>query len=71
MVYNSTIPDSILLRSLSDVTWDLSDEEVECLGSEVTAFSGARAEPHERPEVLEKDLNNLDAFTAWSGVHAY
>ncbi|TVY13442.1 hypothetical protein LARI1_G008835 [Lachnellula arida] len=53
-----------------DVAWDLSDEQVERLGSEDTGTVTKRAELQKKLEILEKGLNDLDAFTAQSGAQA-
>ena len=57
-------------RFSPDVAWDLSDEDVERLGSEDTATVTERAELQKKLEILEKGLSDLDAFSARSGAHA-
>ncbi|KAL7625897.1 hypothetical protein AAE478_005121 [Parahypoxylon ruwenzoriense] len=53
-----------------DVVWDLSDEEVEQLGSEDDGTVRERAELKKKLAILEDGLKDLDAFTSRSGVHA-
>ncbi|KAI9046786.1 hypothetical protein LZ554_009521 [Drepanopeziza brunnea f. sp. 'monogermtubi'] len=53
-----------------DVAWDLTDDQVELLGSEHTATITDRADLSKKLEVLEKGLKGLDAFTARSGTRA-
>lgn len=47
--------------------WTLSDEQVELLGSEDDETVAERAELQKKLAILEKGLNDLDAFTARSG----
>ncbi|OTA68113.1 hypothetical protein K449DRAFT_364709 [Hypoxylon sp. EC38] len=53
-----------------DVVWDLSDEDVERLGSEDENTVKERSELTKKLEILEKGLKDLDAFTARSAIHA-
>ncbi|KUJ06452.1 uncharacterized protein LY89DRAFT_702933 [Mollisia scopiformis] len=53
-----------------NVVWDLSDEQVENLGSEDASTVAERAELQKKLDILEKGLKGLDAFTSRSGVHA-
>ncbi|OTA90051.1 hypothetical protein M434DRAFT_398290 [Hypoxylon sp. CO27-5] len=53
-----------------DVVWDLSDEDVERLGSEDENTVKERSELTKKLEILEKGLKDLDAFTARSTIHA-
>ncbi|KAI1646714.1 P-loop containing nucleoside triphosphate hydrolase protein [Daldinia loculata] len=53
-----------------DVVWDLSDEDVEKLGSEDDGTVKERAELTKKLDVLETGLRDLDAFTARSSTHA-
>ncbi|KAI0110612.1 P-loop containing nucleoside triphosphate hydrolase protein [Hypoxylon sp. NC0597] len=53
-----------------DVVWDLSDEDVERLGSEDENTVKERSELMKKLEILEKGLKDLDAFTARSAIHA-
>ncbi|KAI5857492.1 P-loop containing nucleoside triphosphate hydrolase protein [Durotheca rogersii] len=53
-----------------DVVWDLSQEEVERLGSEDDRTVEERAELTKKLNVLENGLKELDAFTARTGIHA-
>lgn len=57
-------------RFSPDVAWDLSDEDVESLGSEDTGTVKNREELKTKLSILEKGLKDLDAFTARSGVQA-
>lgn len=50
--------------------WDLSDEDVEKLGSEDDGTVKERAELTKKLDVLETGLRDLDAFTARSSTHA-
>lgn len=61
-----------LISSFSpNVAWDLSDEQVDNLGSEDSRTVAERAELEKKLEVLEKGLNDLDAFTTRSGAHKW
>jgi hypothetical protein len=74
MIYNlllANIAYLCTLRFSPDVAWDLSDEEVERLGSEDDGTVTERAELQKKLEILEKGLNGLDTFTARSGAQAY
>ncbi|ETS73761.1 hypothetical protein PFICI_14707 [Pestalotiopsis fici W106-1] len=51
------------------VVWDLTDEEIEQLGSEADWTITERAELTKKLSVLEQGLRDLDAFTARSGSH--
>ncbi|KAI8963162.1 P-loop containing nucleoside triphosphate hydrolase protein [Daldinia sp. FL1419] len=51
-----------------DVVWDLSDEEVEKLGSEDDETVRERAELAKKLTILETGLKDLDAFTARSPI---
>ncbi|KAI1075851.1 P-loop containing nucleoside triphosphate hydrolase protein [Whalleya microplaca] len=53
-----------------DVVWDLSEEDVERLGSEADGTVVERAELTKKLAILEEGLKDLDAFTARSGAHA-
>ncbi|KAI1372851.1 P-loop containing nucleoside triphosphate hydrolase protein [Hypoxylon crocopeplum] len=53
-----------------DVVWDLSEEDVERLGSEDDGTVKERAELLKKLTILEDGLRDLDAFTARSGAHA-
>ncbi|EHL01067.1 hypothetical protein M7I_2928 [Glarea lozoyensis 74030] len=50
-----------------DVAWDLTDEQVDLLGSEDTRTVTERAELEKKLEILENGLSGLDAFTTRSG----
>ena len=50
------------------MVWDLSDEQVEQLGSEDDGTISDRAELTTKLRTLEKGLMDLDAFTARSGA---
>ena len=51
-----------------DVVWDLSQEQVEQLGSEDDGTITDRQELTLKLRTLEKGLTDLDAFTARSGA---
>ncbi|KAK7742213.1 hypothetical protein SLS62_010764 [Diatrype stigma] len=51
-----------------DVVWDLSDEQVEQLGSEDDGTVKEREDLTKKLKTLEKGLMDLDAFTARSGA---
>ncbi|KAI1133937.1 P-loop containing nucleoside triphosphate hydrolase protein [Hypoxylon sp. FL0543] len=53
-----------------DVVWDLSDEDVEQLGSEDENTVKERSELTKKLAILEKGLEDLDAFTARSAIRA-
>ncbi|KAI0004030.1 P-loop containing nucleoside triphosphate hydrolase protein [Xylariaceae sp. FL0662B] len=53
-----------------DVVWDLTDQEVERLGSEDDSTVNERMELTKKLGVLEEGLKDLDAFTARSEAHA-
>lgn len=49
------------------MVWDLTDEEIEQLGSEADTTIRERADLTKKLGVLEQGLRDLDAFTARSG----
>ncbi|KAI1452846.1 P-loop containing nucleoside triphosphate hydrolase protein [Annulohypoxylon moriforme] len=53
-----------------DVIWDLSQEDVEQLGSEDDKTVKERNEATKKLEILEKGLKDLDAFTSRSAIRA-
>ncbi|KAI0835262.1 P-loop containing nucleoside triphosphate hydrolase protein [Hypoxylon sp. FL0890] len=53
-----------------DVVWELSDEDVERLGSEDENTVKERSELTKKLAILEKGLEDLDAFTARSALRA-
>ncbi|CAG8950637.1 hypothetical protein HYFRA_00002846 [Hymenoscyphus fraxineus] len=50
------------------IIWELSDEDIELLGSEDDRTVNQRAELKKKLDILEKGLIDLDAFTARSGT---
>lgn len=50
------------------MVWDLSDEQVEQLGSEDDGTVKEREDLTKKLKTLEKGLMDLDAFTARSGA---
>ncbi|KAH9903861.1 P-loop containing nucleoside triphosphate hydrolase protein [Xylariomycetidae sp. FL2044] len=53
-----------------DVIWDLSEQDVERLGSEDEGTVKERLELVKKLDILEEGLRDLDAFTVRSGAHA-
>ncbi|KAF3025031.1 hypothetical protein E8E14_014332 [Neopestalotiopsis sp. 37M] len=51
------------------VVWDLTEEEIEQLGSEASSTITERADLTKKLNVLEQGLRDLDAFTARTGSH--
>ncbi|PVH84492.1 dynamin family protein [Cadophora sp. DSE1049] len=51
-----------------DVAWELSDEQVDELGSEDARTVNERAEQQKKKQILQKALSDLDAFTARSSA---
>ncbi|KAK6853199.1 hypothetical protein PG995_010011 [Apiospora arundinis] len=53
-----------------EVVWDLSDAQIDQLGSEDDSTIAERNEVTKKLGILEQGLQDLDAFTARSGIHA-
>ncbi|KAK8080516.1 hypothetical protein PG997_008334 [Apiospora hydei] len=53
-----------------EIVWDLSDEQIDRLGSEDDGTITERNEVTKKLGILEQGLQDLDAFTARSGIHA-
>ncbi|KAK8090772.1 hypothetical protein PG994_000277 [Apiospora phragmitis] len=67
--------EACLIQKLPDVlspevVWDLSDEQIDQLGSEDDSTITERNEVTKKLGILEQGLQDLDAFTARSGIHA-
>jgi len=57
-------------RLSPEIVWDLLDAQIDRLGSEDDSTIAERNEVTTKLEILEKGLQDLDAFTARSGIHA-
>ncbi|KAK7956236.1 dynamin family protein [Apiospora aurea] len=53
-----------------EIVWGLSDEQIDRLGSEDDSTITERNEVTKKLGILEQGLQDLDAFTARSGIHA-
>ncbi|KAK8127637.1 dynamin family protein [Apiospora sp. TS-2023a] len=65
--------EACLIQKLPDVlspevVWDLSDEQIDRLGSEDDSTIAERNEVTKKLGILEQGLQDLDAFTARSGI---